>query len=302
MLNPKLYSTFLLWLLSELYENLPEVGDAELPKLVFFFDEAHMLFDGTSKALVDKIEQVVRLIRSKGVGVYFVTQSPTDIPEEILGQLGNRIQHALRAFTPKDQKAVRSAAQTFRTNPAFSTEQAIMELGTGEALVSFLDPKGAPSVVERAKILFPLSQIGAITDEERRVLIASAPLTIRAYDTAVDRVSAYEVLIEQQAAAAKEAEEAAAQEEEAKRQALEEKEQQKKQRSGVGRGLLGTLIGAAATSFIRSVSTSMAKSLVGGSSKKKKSTGKSILGKAAQTATTTATRKIVNETLKNLLK
>ena len=301
MLNPKLYSTFLLWLLSELYENLPEVGDAELPKLVFFFDEAHMLFNGTSKALVEKIEQVVRLIRSKGVGVYFVTQSPTDIPEEILGQLGNRIQHALRAFTPKDQKAVRSAAQTFRTNPAFSTEEAIMELGTGEALVSFLDPKGAPSVVERAKILFPLSQIGAITDEERRVLIASAPLTIRAYDTAVDRVSAYEVLTEQQAAAAKEAEEAAAQEEEAKRQALEEKEQQKKQRSGVGRGLLGTLIGAAATSFIRSVSTSMAKSLVGSSSKKK-STGKSILGKAAQTATTTATRKIVNETLKNLLK
>ena len=300
MLNPKLYSTFLLWLLSELYENLPEVGDAELPKLVFFFDEAHMLFNGTSKALVEKIEQVVRLIRSKGVGVYFVTQSPTDIPEEILGQLGNRIQHALRAFTPKDQKAVRSAAQTFRTNPAFSTEEAIMELGTGEALVSFLDAKGAPSVVERAKILFPLSQIGAITDEERRVLIASAPLTIRAYDTAVDRVSAYEVLTEQQAAAAKEAEEAAAQEEEAKRRALEEKEQQKKQRSGVGRGLLGTLIGAAATSFIRSVSTSMAKSLVGGSSKK--STGKSILGKAAQTATTTATRKIVNETLKNLLK
>ncbi len=301
MLNPKLYSTFLLWLLSELYENLPEVGDAELPKLVFFFDEAHMLFNGTSKALVEKIEQVVRLIRSKGVGVYFVTQSPTDIPEEILGQLGNRIQHALRAFTPKDQKAVRSAAQTFRTNPAFSTEEAIMELGTGEALVSFLDAKGAPSVVERAKILFPLSQIGAITDEERRVLIASAPLTIRAYDTAVDRVSAYEVLTEQQAAAAKEAEEAAAQEEEAKRQALEEKEQQKKQRGGIGRGLLGTLIGAAATSFIRSVSTSMAKSLVGGSSKKK-STGKSILGKAAQTATTTATRKIVNETLKNLLK
>ncbi|MBE6190654.1 MAG: DUF853 family protein [Rikenellaceae bacterium] len=300
MLNPKLYSTFLLWLLSELYENLPEVGDAELPKLVFFFDEAHMLFNGTSKALVEKIEQVVRLIRSKGVGVYFVTQSPTDIPEEILGQLGNRIQHALRAFTPKDQKAVRSAAQTFRTNPAFSTEEAIMELGTGEALVSFLDAKGAPSVVERAKILFPLSQIGAITDEERRVLIASAPLTIRAYDTAVDRVSAYEVLTEQQAAAAKEAEEAAAQEEESKRQALEEKEQQKKQRGGIGRGLLGTLIGAAATSFIRSVSTSMAKSLVGGSSKK--STGKSILGKAAQTATTTATRKIVNETLKNLLK
>lgn len=298
MLNPKLYSTFLLWLLSELYENLPEVGDAELPKLVFFFDEAHMLFDGTSKALVDKIEQVVRLIRSKGVGVYFVTQSPTDIPEEILGQLGNRIQHALRAFTPKDQKAVRSAAQTFRANPSFSTEQAIMELGTGEALVSFLDQKGAPSVVERAKILFPLSQIGAITDDERRVLMASAPVGIRAYDMAVDRVSAYEVLTTQNAEAEKAAAEAAAAEEEAKRAALEEKERAKKERSGVGRGLLGTLVGAAATSFIRSVSTSLAKSLTGGS----KSSGKSILGKAAQSATTTATRQIVNQTLKKILK
>ena len=298
MLNPKLYSTFLLWLLSELYENLPEVGDAELPKLVFFFDEAHMLFDGTSKALVDKIEQVVRLIRSKGVGVYFVTQSPTDIPEEILGQLGNRIQHALRAFTPKDQKAVRSAAQTFRANPSFSTEQAIMELGTGEALVSFLDPKGAPSMVERAKILFPLSQIGAITDDERRVLMASAPVGIRAYDMAVDRVSAYEVLTTQNAEAEKAAAEAAAAEEEAKRAALEEKERAKKERSGVGRGLLGTLVGAAATSFIRSVSTSLAKSLTGGS----KSSGKSILGKAAQSATTTATRQIVNQTLKKILK
>lgn len=298
MLNPKLYSTFLLWLLSELYENLPEVGDAELPKLVFFFDEAHMLFDGTSKALVDKIEQVVRLIRSKGVGVYFVTQSPTDIPEEILGQLGNRIQHALRAFTPKDQKAVRSAAQTFRANPSFSTEQAIMELGTGEALVSFLDTKGAPSMVERAKILFPLSQIGAITDDERRVLMASAPVGIRAYDAAVDRISAYEVLTDQNAAAEKAAAEAAAAEEEAKRAALEEKERAKKERSGVGRGLLGTLVGAAATSFIRSVSTSLAKSITGGS----KSSGKSILGKAAQSATTTATRQIVNQTLKKILK
>ncbi|MBQ8580915.1 MAG: DUF853 family protein [Alistipes sp.] len=302
MLNPKLYSTFLLWLLSELYENLPEVGDAELPKLVFFFDEAHMLFDGTSKALVDKIEQVVRLIRSKGVGIYFVTQSPTDIPEEILGQLGNRIQHALRAFTPKDQKAVRSAAQTFRANPSFSTEEAIMELGTGEALVSFLDEKGAPSVVERAKILFPLSQIGAITDEERRVLIASAPANIRAYDAAVDRVSAYEVLTEKNAEAEKEAAEEAAREEEAKQAALEEKEREKRERKsggGIGRGLLGTLIGAAATSFIRSISTSVAKSITGGSSKK---SSKSVLGKAAQTATQTATRKIVNETLKSLLK
>lgn len=176
-----------------------------------------------------------------------------------------------------------------------------MELGTGEALVSFLDAKGAPSVVERAKILFPLSQIGAITEEQRRHLMATAPVGIRAYDKAIDRLSAYEVLTEQNAAAERAAEEQRAQEEADKQAALEEKERQKQSRSGVGRGLLGTLIGAAATSFIRSVSTSMAKSLVSGSSKKK-STGKSILGKAAQTATTTATRKIVNETMKNLLK
>lgn len=172
MLKPKLYSTFLLWLLTELYQTLPEVGDQDLPKLIFFFDEAHMLFEDTSKQLSDKIEQIVRLIRSKGVGVYFITQSPTDIPDDILGQLGNRVQHALRAFTPKDQKAVRSAADTFRANPNFKTDEAIMNLETGEALVSFLDPKGAPSVVERAKILFPLSQIGAITPEERASFMA----------------------------------------------------------------------------------------------------------------------------------
>ena len=177
MLQPKLYSTFLLWLLTELYAQLPEVGDMDFPKLVFFFDEAHMLFDETSKALVDKIEQVVRLIRSKGVGVYFVTQSPTDIPEEILGQLGNRVQHALRAFTPKDQKAVKTAAETFRANPEFKTADAIMELGTGEALVSFLDEKGAPSVVERAKILFPLSQIGAVTEGQRGQIINQSRLS-----------------------------------------------------------------------------------------------------------------------------
>ena len=159
MMQPKLYSTFLLWLLSELYSTLPEVGDLPLPKLVFFFDEAHMLFEGTSKALLDKIEQVIRLIRSKGVGIYFITQSPTDIPENILGQLGNRVQHALRAYTPKDQKAVKTAADTFRANPDFKTDEAIMNLETGEALVSFLDEKGAPSVVQRAKVLFPLSQI-----------------------------------------------------------------------------------------------------------------------------------------------
>ena len=194
MMQPKLYSTFLLWLLSELYSTLPEVGDQPLPKLVFFFDEAHMLFDGTSKALLDKIEQVIRLIRSKGVGIYFITQSPTDIPENILGQLGNRVQHALRAYTPKDQKAVKTAADTFRANPAFKTDEAIMNLETGEALVSVLDEKGAPTVVERAKILFPLSQIGAITEGQRLDLIKQSRVYGK-YDTPVDRESAFELLI-----------------------------------------------------------------------------------------------------------
>ena len=196
MLKPKLYSTFLLWLITELYANLPEVGDQELPKLVFFFDEAHMLFEDTSKALVDKIEQVIRLVRSKGVGIYFVTQSPTDIPQDILGQLGNRIQHALRAYTPKDQKAVRTAAETFRANPEFNTADVIMELGTGEALVSFLDAKGAPTMVERARILFPLSQIGAITAGQRLDIMNAAPDYIKEYKNYFDRESAYEVLSE----------------------------------------------------------------------------------------------------------
>ena len=194
MLQPKLYSTFLLWLLSELYSTLPEVGDLPQPKLVFFFDEAHMLFTDTSKALLDKIEQVIRLIRSKGVGIYFITQSPTDIPENILGQLGNRVQHALRAYTPKDQKAVKTAADTFRANPAFKTDEAIMNLETGEALVSFLDEKGAPSVVERAKVLFPLSQIGAITEGQRLDLIKQSRIYGK-YDTPIDRESAFEVLM-----------------------------------------------------------------------------------------------------------
>ena len=196
MLQPKLYSTFLLWLISELYSTLPEVGDLERPKLVFFFDEAHMLFTDTSKALLDKIEQVIRLIRSKGVGIYFITQSPTDIPENILGQLGNRVQHALRAYTPKDQKAVKTAADTFRANPAFKTDEAIMNLETGEALVSFLDEKGAPSVVERAKILFPLSQIGAVTEGQRLDIIKQSSIYGK-YDTPIDRESAFEVLMQE---------------------------------------------------------------------------------------------------------
>ena len=160
-------SSDLLWMLSELYEQLPEAGDLEKPKLVFFFDEAHLLFNDAPQVLLDKIEQVIRLIRSKGVGVWFVSQNPSDIPDNVLGQLGNRVQHALRAFTPKDQKAVKAAAQTMRANPAFDTEKAIQELGTGEALISFLDVKGSPSVVERAMVIAPCSRMGPVTEDER---------------------------------------------------------------------------------------------------------------------------------------
>ena len=190
---PKLYATFLLWLLSELYENLPEVGDMDKPKLVFFFDEAHLLFNEAPKALLDKIEQVVRLIRSKGIGVYFITQNPIDIPDIILGQMGNRVQHALRAFTPRDQKAVRAAAETFRPNPALDTEQTITELGVGEALVSFLDEKGMPTMVERVFVLPPNSQIGPIAPQQRQQIIQGS-LVYGHYEKQVDRESAYELL------------------------------------------------------------------------------------------------------------
>src|SRR5438270_12122168 len=193
MENPRLYATFLLWLLSELFHVLPEVGDPDKPKLVFFFDEAHLLFNEAPKALLDKIEQVVRLIRSKGVGVYFVTQNPLDLPESVLGQLGNRVQHALRAFTPKDQKAVKTAAETLRPNPKIKAERVITELGVGEALVSFLDAKGTPAMVERAYIVPPASQLGPITQGERADLIRRSPVAGR-YDTPIDRESAYEKL------------------------------------------------------------------------------------------------------------
>ena len=305
MLNPKLYSTFLLWLLSELYARLPEIGDMDLPKLVFFFDEAHMLFDGTSKALVDKIEQVVRLIRSKGVGIYFVTQNPTDIPEDILGQLGNRVQHALRAFTPKDQKAVRSAAETFRANPAFKTEEAIMELGTGEALVSFLDEKGSPSMVQRARILFPLSQIGAVTEAQRDLIIKQSRLYGR-YDNVVDRESAFEVLLAESEKAAKEAEERAAEE------AKAEKASKKSGKSGGGlmKGVLGAIVGAAVTSLGRSIGNEVAKSVTGSKSSSKSSSKTSSKGSVVKTAAgnalgnaaSTATREITRSILGNLLK
>lgn len=329
MLNPKLYSTFLLWLMTELYAKLPEVGDLELPKLVFFFDEAHMLFDGTAKALVDKLEQVIRLIRSKGVGIYFITQSPTDIPDNILAQLSNRVQHALRAFTPKEQKDVRAAAQTFRANPDFSTEEAIMTLETGEALVSFLDEKGAPGIVQRARMLFPLSQIGAITAGQRLDIQNAAPARIRAYEDFFDRESAYEVLTaaneesaakEQEARLAKEQEkadkeaakaaekaekeaarEAAKAEKEAARQAREA-EKAEKSKFSWKRTIFGTLIGAVITTVSRSIGNSVGKAITGDSKSSKKSTTKDVLGKAAKSATTTATRKVTQEVLKSIFK
>jgi DNA helicase HerA-like ATPase len=193
MNSPKLYSTFLLWMLAELFENLPEVGDPDKPKLVFFFDEAHLLFSEAPKALLEKIEQVVRLIRSKGVGVYFATQNPLDIPESVLGQLGNRVQHALRAFTPRDQKAVKSAAETMRPNPKLKIDQAITELGVGEALVSLLDEKGRPNVTERAFVVPPGSQLGPLSETERKAAIAASPVAGH-YEKTVDRESAYEKL------------------------------------------------------------------------------------------------------------
>jgi DNA helicase HerA-like ATPase len=191
---PKVYATFLLWMLSELFERLPEVGDADKPKLVFFFDEAHLLFNDPPASLVEKIEQVVRLIRSKGVGVYFVTQSPADVPDTVLAQLGNRVQHALRAFTPRDQKVVKAAAQTLRANPAFDTEKAITELAIGEALVSLLDAKGSPGIAERAWILTPSSRIGPLTDAERDAIRKQSAASYGHYEQTVDRESAYEKL------------------------------------------------------------------------------------------------------------
>jgi DNA helicase HerA-like ATPase len=313
MLQPKLYSTFLLWLITDLYSKMPEVGDMDLPKLVFFFDEAHTLFEGTSKALTDKIEQVIRLIRSKGVGIYFVTQAPTDLPDNVLGQLGNRVQHALRAYTPKDQKVVRTVADTFRANPAFKTADVITELSTGEALVSFLDEKGAPSVVERARILFPLSQIGAITDGQRLDVQAAAPAKIKEYETMIDRESAYEVLTAQYEEQAREEEKALQKKEKEEAKAAKEKEKAKSgsKKKNINRTILGTLATAAATTFARSLANSAAKSItVGGkksssSGSKKSSSSKSgstVLEKATKSAANTVTRTITNEVLKSILK
>ena len=290
MMQPKLYSTFLLWLLSDLYSTLPEVGDMELPKLIFFFDEAHMLFEDTSKALVDKIEQVIRLIRSKGVGIYFVTQSPTDIPENILGQLGNRVQHALRAYTPKDQRAVKTAADTFRPNPAFKTDEAIMNLETGEALVSFLDEKGAPSVVERAKILFPLSQIGAITEGQRLDIIKQSRIYGK-YDTPVDNESAYEQLQQMLAEAAEETEVA---EEDVKADKAEKAE---KKKPGIFSKVLKAIF-TAITATLASVAGTMVSDAITG---KKTKSRTSTTGRMAKNATSAATRTITRELTRDIL-
>ncbi|MCR5579343.1 MAG: DUF853 domain-containing protein [Prevotella sp.] len=298
MLQPKLYSTFLLWLMSELYSTLPEVGDLPQPKLVFFFDEAHMLFTDTSKALLDKIEQVIRLIRSKGVGIYFITQSPTDIPENILGQLGNRVQHALRAYTPKDQKAVKTAADTFRANPEFKTDEAIMNLETGEALVSFLDEKGAPSIVERAKILFPLSQIGAITEGQRLDLIKQSRIYGK-YDTPVDRESAFEVLMAEaeRQLAEKEKEEANL---EVPKPGKEPKAEKKKpgMMSKVAKAVMTAL-----TSTLAAILGSWVSDKVSGKKTKSKTSAKEkVVKNATSAATRTITRELTRDILGNLIK
>lgn len=262
MNSPKLYATFLLWMLSELFEQLPEVGDADKPKLVFFFDEAHLLFDNASPALQQKIEQVVRLIRSKGVGIYFITQNPLDLPESVLGQLGNRVQHALRAFTPKDQKAVKTAADTFRANPDFKVDQAITELAVGEALISCLDEQGTPQIVQRGWVMPPYSSFSPLSDEERQALMAQS-LVAGVYEKMVDRDSAYEMLqqkvsdrLEQEQAQAEAAQQAKQQEALAKQQAKEQerlaREQQKadekaqRDRDKLTQDVLGTFAKSAA--------------------------------------------------------
>ena len=281
--------------MSELYSTLPEVGDLDMPKLVFFFDEAHMLFEGTSKALLDKIEQVIRLIRSKGVGIYFITQSPTDIPETILGQLGNRVQHALRAYTPKDQKAVKTAADTFRANPEFRTDEAIMQLETGEALVSFLDAKGAPTMVQRAKVLFPLSQIGAITEDQRTMLIRQSRIYGK-YDNMIDRESAYEILTKENQLAAeqkqKEEEAKAAEKEEAKA------EKEKKKKPGIIKKVLKAIVTAITSTLAAIVGAFITSKVTGKETKTRKSASERVV----KNATTAATRTITRDILGNLIK
>ena len=280
MMQPKLYSTFLLWLLSDLYSKLPEVGDLEYPKLIFFFDEA----------------QVIRLIRSKGVGIYFITQSPTDIPEDILGQLGNRVQHALRAYTPKDQRAVKTAADTFRANPAFKTDEAIMNLETGEALVSFLDEKGAPNIVERAKILFHLSQIGAITEGQRNDIIRQSRIYGK-YDTPVDNESAFEQLQQmEQEMAEKEAEEQMAPEKEEKAAKAEKK------KPGIVSKIVKAVVTAITGTLATVLGTMVSDAITGKKTKSKTSTTGRVAKNATSAATRTITRELTRDILGNLTK
>ena len=293
MMQPKLYSTFLLWLLSELYSTLPEVGDLPLPKLVFFFDEAHMLFTDTSKALLDKIEQVIRLVRSKGVGIYFITQSPTDIPENILGQLGNRVQHALRAYTPKDQKAVKTAADTFRANPGFKTDEAIMNLETGEALVSFLDEKGAPAVVERAKVLFPLSQIGAITEGQRLDIIRQSRVYGK-YDTPIDRESAYEMLMKESALAEQETSE--------KPIAESQEPKAEKKKPGIMSKVMKAVMTAVTSTLAALLGSYVSEKVSGKKSKSRTSAKERVVKNATSAATRTITKELTRDILGNLVK
>jgi DNA helicase HerA-like ATPase len=258
MLSPGLYSTFLLWLLSELFEKLPEVGDLDKPKLVFFFDEAHLLFNEAPRVLLEKIEQVVRLVRSKGVGIYFVTQNPIDIPDTVLGQLGNRVQHALRAFTPRDQKAVKSAAETFRPNPKFKVEEVITELGVGVALISLLDEKGIPGMVEMAKIVPPQSQIGPITPDERAGILRHSVIN-GVYEKQVDRESAFEIL--EKRFAKEDAEEK--EQEELLKKAREEKLKRAAQGSSGG-GMMGDLAKTMGRTLTRQVGNELGRTLVRG--------------------------------------
>lgn len=268
MRSPRVYTTFLLWLLNDLYETLPEVGDLDKPKLVFFFDEAHLLFNDMPSSLLEKVEQIVRLIRSKGVGIYFCTQNPADIPQSILGQLGNRVQHALRAYTPNDQKAVRVAANTFRANPAFDTGEAITQLNTGEALVSFLDEKGAPQMVERANILPPQGQIGPITVTERDQLIRSS-LIYGVYEDLIDRESAFEILskkdelLEEERRLAAEEKERIRQQKEAQKAALEEEKAKRAaaRQKKADQGFIGDLLNQVGKSTQRQISNELGRTI-----------------------------------------
>jgi DNA helicase HerA-like ATPase len=260
--SPRIYATFLLWLLSELMEELPEQGDADRPKLVFFFDEAHLLFSKAPKALLEKITQVVRLIRSKGVGVFFITQYPNDVPDEVIGQLGNRIQHALRAFTPKDKKAVKAAAETFRQNPAFDTEEIIGQLGVGEALISTLDHKGVPSVVERTLMAPPRSQFGPVDPAEREKIIKRSPLK-DAYDEAIDRESAHELLIKREEALMQKREQQARQEEEVKEQQRTSKPSGGRKRQSVGEAFAKSVARAIGSSLGRQIIRGVLGSIIG---------------------------------------